>query len=40
MEFIYIGVIVNTHGLKGELRILSDFEKKDLIFLNGKNLYI
>ena len=27
-EFIYVGKIVNTHGIKGEIRILSDFEKK------------
>ena len=25
MEEVYIGKIVNTHGIKGELRILSDF---------------
>ena len=29
MEFINIGKIVNTHGIKGELRILSDFRHKD-----------
>ena len=23
---IYIGKVVNTHGIKGEIRILSDFE--------------
>ena len=26
MELVRIGKIVNTHGIKGELRILSDFE--------------
>lgn len=40
MEYIYIGKIVNTHGIKGELRILSDFEYKDRIFKKGFNLYI
>ena len=29
MKFINIGKIVNTHGIKGELRILSDFRYKD-----------
>ena len=28
MEYIYIGKIVNTHGIKGEIRIKSDFERK------------
>ena len=31
-ELIEIGKIVNTHGIKGELRILSDFEMKPRIF--------
>ena len=26
MEYINIGRIVNTHGIKGEVRILSDFK--------------
>ena len=33
MKFINVGKIVNTHGLKGELRILSDFRHKDKIFV-------
>lgn len=40
MEFIYIGDVVNTHGIKGELRLLSDFEKKDLVFSKGKKIYL
>lgn len=32
MEHIYIGKIVNTHALKGEIKILSDFEYKAQIF--------
>lgn len=40
MEYIYIGKIVNTHGIKGELRIRSDFEYKDRVFKKGFNLYI
>ena len=39
-NFIYIGKIVNTHGLKGEIRILSDFEKKDKVFIPGMTIYI
>ena len=32
MDLVYVGKIVNTHGIKGELKILSDFEKKELVF--------
>ena len=40
MELIKIGKIVNTHGIKGELRILSKFTYKDKVFINGMNIYI
>lgn len=40
MNYIYVGKIVNTHGIKGELRIKSDFDKKDIIFKPGFTLYI
>jgi len=40
MEYIFIGKIVNTHGIKGELRIKSDFDKKELVFRPGFSLYI
>lgn len=40
MEYIYIGKIANTHGIKGELRIKSDFIYKDQVFKSGNNLYI
>lgn len=40
MDYIYIGKIVNTHGIKGELRIRSDFDKKDLVFKPGMTLYV
>ncbi len=39
-EWIEIGKIVNTHGIKGELRILSNFEKKSVIFRAGFEIYI
>lgn len=39
MTYIYLGKVVNTHGIKGEIRILSNFEKKDLVFKKGMHLY-
>jgi 16S rRNA processing protein RimM len=39
-NYVYVGKIVNTHGIKGELRIKSDFEKKSLVFIPGNILYI
>lgn len=39
-NYIYIGKIVDTHGIKGEIRIRSDFEKKNDIFIPGFKLYI
>ena len=38
MEKVYIGKIVNTHGIKGEIRILSDFLFKDKAFKVGTNI--
>ena len=40
MNYIYIGKIVNTHGIKGERRIISDFYEKELIFKKNFKLYI
>lgn len=40
MEYVFIGTIVNTHGIKGEIRIISEFEYKNLIFKKGFKLYI
>ena len=40
MELVQVGKLVNTHGLKGEVKIKSDFERKDLIFKKGKKLII
>ncbi len=37
---VYIGEIVNTHGIKGELRIISDFKYKDAVFFKGQKLYV
>lgn len=38
--YIYIGKIVNTHGIKGEVRILSDNYYKKEIFKINNHLYI
>ena len=40
MTLIKIGKIVNTHGIKGELRIISDFKYKDDIFKPNFILYV
>ena len=40
MEKVYIGKIVSTHGIKGEIRIISDFPYKDKVFKIGNKLII
>ena len=40
MDYICIGKIVNTHALKGEVRIISNFEYKDRVFKVGNTLYL
>lgn len=40
MNYICIGKIVNTHGIKGELRILSNFKFKETTFLKNNKIYI
>ncbi len=40
MKYIYIGDVVNTHGLKGEVRLISNFEYKKRIFKKNFKLYI
>jgi len=40
MKYVLIGKIVNTHGLKGEVRILSSFKYKDKVFFPGMKVYI
>ena len=40
MKYIYIGKIVNTHGIKGEVRILSNFKYKDKVFIKDMIIYI
>lgn len=40
MSKVYIGKVVNTHGIKGEIRILSNFEYKDKVFKVNNKLII
>ena len=40
MDLIYVGDVVNTHGLKGEVRVLSDFKFKNKIFNVDMPFYI
>ena len=40
MNEIYIGEIVGTHGIKGEVRLISEFREKEYAFLKGKKVYI
>ena len=40
MGNILVGKVVSTHGIKGEIRILSDFQFKDKVFCVGKKLII
>lgn len=40
MQEVYIGKIVNTHGIKGELRIISNFKYKQEVFKKDFPLYV
>lgn len=40
MNLITIGKLVNTHGIRGEVKIISDFELKDQVFKKGNVLFI
>ena len=40
MEYIVIGKIVNTHGIKGEVRLLSNFKYKEKVFVPKFTIYI
>lgn len=39
-DFVYIGKIVNTHGIKGEIRLLSNFSYKERVFVKNMTIYI
>jgi len=40
MNYIFIGKIVSTHGIKGEIKIISDFDFKDKAFKVGNVIYL
>lgn len=40
MDYILIGKFVGTHGIKGELKIISDFKYKDKVFKKDNTLYM
>lgn len=40
MEKVYIGKVVKPHGIKGEIRILSDFPYKNKVFSIGNSIII
>ena len=40
MDFVIVGKLVNTHALKGEVRIISDFDFKDRVFVKNNKLYL
>ena len=40
MDLVFIGKLVNTHGIKGEVRIISNFKYKDKVFKKDNYLYI
>lgn len=40
MKKILVGKIVSTHGIKGEVKIISDFQFKDKVFKVGNDLII
>ncbi len=40
MNYIYVGKIVNTHALKGEVRLISNFEFKERVFKKDNVVYV
>lgn len=37
---LYLGKLVNTHGLKGEVKIISNFKYKNIVFKPNNILYL
>ena len=40
MENVYVGKITTTHGIKGELKVRSDFKYKDEIFVPNMKIIV
>ena len=40
MKFLNVGKLVNTHGIKGEVRLISSFKYKDKVFIPKFKVYI
>lgn len=40
MNYIYLGKIITTHGLKGEIKIKSNFKYKEIVLKKGNYLYL
>ncbi|MFD2616909.1 ribosome maturation factor RimM [Terrilactibacillus laevilacticus] len=40
LDWLYVGKIVNTHGIRGEVRVISDSDFTDERFAKGSKLYI
>ena len=40
MDKVYVGKVVATHGIKGEIRIVSDFPFKEKVFFIGNSILI
>lgn len=40
MDKVYVGLVNTTHGIKGELKVSSDFKYKDEVFIPGKIIII
>ena len=37
---VFIGNLINTHGIKGEVKVISNFKYKEDIFKKGNNIII
>lgn len=40
MQYLYIGKLVNTHGIKGEVRLISNFKHKSKVLVPGFKFYV
>lgn len=39
-ELVIVGKVINFFGIKGELKVKSDFDKKEKVFIVGNNILI